>query len=162
MTHAFLQREYNTIKPHGSEFKKKIKEINNILNLDIKIQHNFLNWFRCNGKCSRIASHFYGYVSTNDENRMFDQKRPEVINHNQLCGGQFQKIDEPGADVLLKLRYVKRNRKALLEEEREDQLEVESCKSCKCNEKLTGKSSTSTQSFVKAVKMTRYSTDEEE
>lgn len=160
MTHAYLQHVHNgNIKPHGKEFKKKTSEINAALKLNITTQHNFLSWWRCDGKCRLLPLHYYGYVSGVDEKKIFDLERKEVKAHKDLCGGNFHQIEEPSSEMLLELRRIKRKRKSMLEEDNliKKCIETEgkvSCKDCKFDKEFNNK-------VYGSHKMTRYSTEDE-
>lgn len=164
MIHAYLQNVHgDTIRPHGKEFKQKTNEINSALNLNIQLKHNFIKWFRCDGSCSHVARHFYGYVSGMDEKKLLNKNREVYKQHALKCGGTFRSINEPDEKTLSNLRRLKRNYKALIENEQEEKLcEVSgdkfNCKSCKWNENFIGRTPRVEENVQK---MTRYSTDED-
>ena len=132
-------------------------DFNSALGLNIPLKHNFINWFRCDGPCSHTARHFFGYIAAIDGNKILDQNHDGVKNHALKCGGKFHRISEPDADIIARLRRIKKNYGALVEEEREEELcsvsgDQFNCKNCKWNELLKDKK--------KPPRMTRYSTDE--
>lgn len=86
------------MKPHGKEFKQKIKEINEVLSINITTKHRFVTWYRCDGKCRNIESCFFGYVFRACHETLADLNEPKL--HRVFCGGTFNKADEPPSDML--------------------------------------------------------------
>lgn len=152
MTHAYVHQKYGPLaKPHGKEFKEKIKEINDTLKLNIDTFHNFLSWWRCDGDCRFQSAHFYGYVSASDEAAVFDLRRKGVQIHKELCGGSFHKTTEPNPEMLLEFRRLKRKRQEKFEMKKcRESLGHIQCNRCKCDDTKIDSSQS---------KMIRYSTD---
>lgn len=106
MIHAYLFvlgiREGNG--GHGPNFKKTMENINRVAGTNITVYHNFydeVNYFkkhvwRCNGICQHRKP-FFGYVKRTS-NRAPGPNDIWWIQHQQSCGGYFQKIDGPSAE----------------------------------------------------------------
>jgi hypothetical protein len=115
MIHAFLHAKYShSIRPHGVEFKEKMRELNKTLGINIAIRHNLFTWFRCNGKCRTIPYHLYGYVTAIDE-AFFKSNDKNLLIHQKYCGGTFMKCNTPDDKLMRQFTLLKKERK-LLEE----------------------------------------------
>lgn len=114
MTHAYLYFTNKSAKPHGKEFLMKIKEINKELSLNITICHDYIIWYRCNGKCSNLESCLFGYVSRTPSQSM---NLDPLKRHQRECGGAFEEVDKPSKDMLkvIMKRYklIKKNTKKI-------------------------------------------------
>lgn len=86
------------MKPHGKEFKQKIKELNEILSINIATKHRYVSWYRCDGKCKYLESCLFGYVSRACHKTSADLAAHEL--HRVFCGGTFSQTEEPSKDLL--------------------------------------------------------------
>lgn len=102
MIHAFLYytaKEGGTIvKPHGEEFKRKSREINEALNINITTRHRYIYWYRCDGSCRKLESHLFGYVSSIRKKASSDLS--SYKDHHLTCGGSFHETTEPAQKLL--------------------------------------------------------------
>lgn len=124
MTHSYLYQKYGSrIKPHGKEFKSKIKTINEFLNINIPTTHNYLtNWFRCDGEgCRHHPLFYFGYISSQAQNVYESDShscRDFLELHAKTCSGTFVKSNEPSGMMMKRIRAVKRREKKMISEER--------------------------------------------
>lgn len=98
MTHAFLFCEGKVVKPHGKEFQEIIKNLNEVLSINITTKHRYFTWYRCNGMCSNFESYLFGYTA-----KVCDKTSPDLIRdekHSVTCGGTFSKTEEPSKEML--------------------------------------------------------------
>ncbi|CAH1262530.1 SPRTN [Branchiostoma lanceolatum] len=103
MIHALLFVTHNNKDhdAHGPEFLKHMKRINTETGTNISVYHNFhdevdvyrQHWWRCDGPCQKWKPYF-GIVRR-AMNRAPSARDPWWANHQQKCGGTYEKIKEP-------------------------------------------------------------------
>ena len=98
MTHAFLCCEEKTVKPHGREFKQKIKELNEILSINITTKHQYINWYRCDGQCRNFETTYFGYISRPCHLKPSDPATHKA--HQAFCSGKYIEAEEPTKNLL--------------------------------------------------------------
>ncbi|KAI1279611.1 DNA-dependent metalloprotease SPRTN [Halotydeus destructor] len=101
MIHAYLAVTRNPgHKGHGPEFKKQMARVNQMTGLTITIYHSFhdevdayrnQNVWRCDGVCRSLRDFKYGYVRR-AINRAPGAHEFWWKKHQQLCGGNFERV----------------------------------------------------------------------
>ncbi|KRX08751.1 hypothetical protein PPERSA_08062 [Pseudocohnilembus persalinus] len=130
MIHAYLFmtnfKACQTEQGHGPEFQKIMHALNAFTGLNITVYHNFhdevdqcrKHIWKCDGVC-KYKPPYYG-ICKRAMNRPPGPNDPWFMQHQQTCGGKFQKIAVPEK----KQKITKKQKK--LEDAQQDQIQIDS------------------------------------
>lgn len=107
MIHAYLFITINNSN-HGKDFKKKMKEINDMARCNITVAHSFneyapVYFYRCDGPC-RSRPPDFGWIKTNAPHK----PNPKHGGHARTCDGYFHQVYDTRKELDVSPNKVKR------------------------------------------------------